>query len=84
MSTQFGFQISTMKLGKKRNESSPHAWWRAGFSPSGSSSSPMSGASHTPKRPLRSTRSMGFTIDSSFGGAMPPHDDTMPCGPSAS
>ena len=44
----------------------------------------MSGRSHGPNRPLRSTRSIGLTMLGSFGGAMPPHDDTMPCGPSIS
>ena len=40
--------------------------------------------SHGPKRPLWSTRSIGFTMLRSFGGDMPPHDDTIPCGPSIS
>ena len=83
MSTQFGFQISTMKFGKNTNESMPHALWRAGLRPGGSSSRPMSGASHGPNRPLRSFRSIGLTMLRSFGGDWPPHDDTMPCGPSS-
>ena len=82
MRYQFGFQTSTMKLGKNRNESSPQAGWRAGFTAGGRS--PMSGPSHGPNRPLRSTRSIGFTMLRSFGGDMPPHDDTMPWGPSIS
>ena len=63
----------------------PQAGERAGLTPAGRGSSPsMSGRSQGPKRPLRRTRSIGFTMVGSFGGAMPPHDDTMPCGPSIS
>ncbi len=42
----------------------------------------MSGRSHGPKSPLRSTRSIGLTMFRSLGGDMPPHADTMPWGPS--
>ena len=80
MSTQFGFQMSSMKLGKKRKESMPHLGSRVGFTAGGNSSSPMSGASHGPNKPLRRCRSIGFTMFRSLGGAMPPHDETMPCG----
>ncbi len=44
----------------------------------------MFGRSHGPNSPLRSTRSIGLTISRSLGGDMPPHDDTMLCGPSRS
>ena len=44
----------------------------------------MSGRSQGPKRPLWSTCSIGLTMLRSFGGDMPPHDDTMPWGPSSS
>jgi len=74
-------QISTMKLGKKWNESTPHTRLRAGLTAGGSSMS--MGRSHGPNSPLRSTRSIGFTMLMSFGGDMPPHDDTIPCGPSS-
>ena len=66
-----------MKFGKNRNESMPHGCDRPGLSPGGSSSEPMSGVSHGPNMPLRSTRSIGLTIIGSFGGAMPPHDDCI-------
>src|ERR1022692_3241207 len=82
MRYQFGFQMSTIKFGKNKKESTPHDGWRAGFRPGGSSSSPMSGASHGPKRPLCNARSIGFTMLRSFGGDMPPQDETIPCGPS--
>ena len=41
----------------------------------------MSGRSHGPNRPLCSTRSMGLTMLRSFGGDMPPQDDTIECVP---
>ena len=43
----------------------------------------MSGRSQAPKLPLRRIRSMGLTMLGSLGGAMPPHDDTIPWGPSS-
>ena len=55
---------------------------RAGFTAGGRSIS--IGASHGPNSPLCSTRSIGFTMLRSFGGDIPPHDDTIPCGPSIS
>ena len=55
MRYQFGSHTSSMKFGKNTNESTPHAGWRAGLSAGGSSSRPMSGLSHGPNRPLRST-----------------------------
>ena len=73
-----------MKFGKKTNESMPQDGWRAGLMPGGSSSMPMSGASHGPNRPLRSSCSMGLTMRRSLGGDMPPHDDTIEWGPSTS
>ena len=72
-----------MKLGKKTNESIPHDGWRAGFTPVGSSARfTPSGLSQGPNNPLRRTRSIGLTVLMSLGGDMPPHDETMPCGPS--
>ncbi len=44
----------------------------------------MSGRSHGPNSPLRRTRSIGLTMFRSLGGDIPPHDDTMLCGPSIS
>ena len=71
-----------MKFGKNTKLSTPHAFDRAGFTAGGCSNS--MGFSHGPKRPLCSTRSIGFTMLRSFGGDMPPHDETMPWGPSSS
>src|SRR3954462_6205348 len=79
---QVGFQTSTMKLGKNRNESVPHCFARAGLTAGGNSNS--IGASQGPNSPLCSTRSIGLTQLRSFGGDMPPHDDTLACGPSMS
>ncbi|XES00161.1 hypothetical protein HEP87_58545 [Streptomyces sp. S1D4-11] len=40
----------------------------------------MSGRSQGPNRPLRSSRSIGLTIEGSFGGAMPPQDEIIEWG----
>ena len=70
-----------MKFGKKWNESMPHTGDRAGLTDGGRSIS--MGRSHGPNRPLWTTRSIGLTMSRSFGGDIPPHDDTIPCGPSS-
>ena len=71
-----------MKFGKNRNESTPHARCRAGFTAGGSSSMPMS-ARPTARTARCAARARSASPCSrSFGGDMPPHDDTMPCGPS--
>src|ERR1700730_2402439 len=68
---QPGSQISSMKLGKKCHESIPHCGIRFGLTPGGSSASfsMTSGLSQGPNSPLRSTWSIGLTIDMSEGGA---------------
>ena len=43
----------------------------------------MSGRSHGPNNPLWTALSIGLTMAGSFGGAIPPHEETMPWGPSS-
>ncbi len=69
-------------FGHTMNVSVPHARWRAGLTSGGRFSLLLiaSGLSHGPNRPLRIAFSDGLTMLGSFGGAMPPHDDTTECG----
>ena len=62
-------QIRITKFGQIWNESRPHGFLFAGVDAGGSGSTPRSGASHGPNRPLRVTISIGLSIS---GGIFQP------------